>query len=233
MVVSTAKKTPEKAPLKHDEKKTTTEKTAEPSKPTPSSIAKIINAILLYLTLVGIGAICGYMVFSSIYNHRCSDLLDDAERVFNSSRLELQDRYMQAVEETHRCQEEESKLTKLDQDKYQSLLDQQKQSDKEVSSLQQQVKESESQTRELQEVLSQKDSEIKSLQERLDNRLQHNKRLEKRLQEQKDHLKRVGDERDKQIRKLEIAEAECKATLASLEKRQAEQQQGGSGGEEL
>jgi DNA repair ATPase RecN len=62
-----------------------------------SSLSTRINTVLSAAILIGFGAIVGYMVFYSIYNHRCSDMLDDAERRFNQTREDLNHKLLEAI----------------------------------------------------------------------------------------------------------------------------------------
>lgn len=72
-----------------------------------------LNLILLYLTLVGLGAIGGYISFYSLFHNRCADLLNDAERRHNETQQALQERYMGAVEKHHECLQDETKTMEL------------------------------------------------------------------------------------------------------------------------
>ena len=40
----------------------------------------LLNVILLYLTLIGLGGICGYFGFNFLDGKRCETLLDEVER---------------------------------------------------------------------------------------------------------------------------------------------------------
>eukprot|EP00339_Tiarina_fusa_P019847 CAMPEP_0116997658 /NCGR_PEP_ID=MMETSP0472-20121206/1017_1 /TAXON_ID=693140 ORGANISM="Tiarina fusus, Strain LIS" /NCGR_SAMPLE_ID=MMETSP0472 /ASSEMBLY_ACC=CAM_ASM_000603 /LENGTH=177 /DNA_ID=CAMNT_0004696605 /DNA_START=209 /DNA_END=742 /DNA_ORIENTATION=- len=63
--------------------------------------------------MVGLGVIGGYTAFYSIYNHRCSDLLDDAEGRHNLTMEDLETRYKHAMEEHHECLNDESVMLEL------------------------------------------------------------------------------------------------------------------------
>ena len=86
-------------------------KTTDGGSPSSSS-SSLINRILLYLTLVGLGCIGGYIGFSTVYSHRCADTLDDSERRCNIARQSLETRYKDAMEDHHHgdCAGEESAL---------------------------------------------------------------------------------------------------------------------------
>lgn len=53
--------------------------TTNSTKPVSSS-SWLLHTVLLYVAILGLGAIVGYTCFSSIYSHRCSDMIDEIER---------------------------------------------------------------------------------------------------------------------------------------------------------
>ena len=89
-------------------KSTTTTIKSVPVGAANSSNGSLISRVLLYLTLIGMGVLGGYLMFTTIYNHRCADLLDDAEGRHNSTRSNLETRYKTALEEHHECIGDES-----------------------------------------------------------------------------------------------------------------------------
>jgi hypothetical protein len=96
-----------------DASKASTEKTAGETPKSSSGKRSVINLILLYSTLVGLGAIGGYAIFYSLFSHRCSDMMDDAERRHNETRQELQNRYIVAMEDHHACLDDEATEAEL------------------------------------------------------------------------------------------------------------------------
>lgn len=72
-----------------------------------------VNTLLTYLTLVGVGAIVGYTIFASIYDHRCSDLMDDAERNFNRTKEEMNLKLVEAMHKNAAYEGAESELLDL------------------------------------------------------------------------------------------------------------------------
>lgn len=78
-----------------------------------SSPSSLVNTLLSLSILVGVGAIVGYIVFSSIYNHRCSDLMDDAERRFNQTREDLNHKLVEAMHQNTANEGAESELLEL------------------------------------------------------------------------------------------------------------------------
>ncbi len=92
----------------------------------------LVNTVLTYLTLVGVGAIVGYVIFFSIYNHRCSDMMDDAERNFNQTKEGLSHKLIEAIHKNTANEVAESEVLELRGrlagqadllGKYQALLD--------------------------------------------------------------------------------------------------------------
>lgn len=91
-------------------------KSDKPAKPDDKKMPKktsLLTVILLCLLLVGIGGIIGYLVFSSVYNHRCSDLMDDAERHFNSTEQDLHNRLIEAQHKNAESEIAELELREL------------------------------------------------------------------------------------------------------------------------
>lgn len=80
---------------------------------TSNSGLSMIHIVLLCSIFVGVGAIGGYGIFYSIYNHRCSDMLDDAERRFNASQQELQNKLIESMHKSHESTGQESELLEL------------------------------------------------------------------------------------------------------------------------
>ena len=73
-----------------------------PKKKGPPSL---FNVVLLYFTLIGLGAILGYMTFYNVSHHRCADLLDVVERRHQQSQKEYRDKYLSLVDEHQKCLE--------------------------------------------------------------------------------------------------------------------------------
>lgn len=70
-----------------------------PSKDGPS----LVNVILLYSTLIGMGVIVGFSGFYFQFNERCVTLLHKAEDRFNSSKIEWHAKHQEAVAEKDEC----------------------------------------------------------------------------------------------------------------------------------
>ena len=68
------------------------------SKTTKGETVTTTQLILIALAVFGLGAILGYIIFYSIYNHRCSDMMDDAERRFKDTNQELQSKLIEAMQ---------------------------------------------------------------------------------------------------------------------------------------
>eukprot|EP00525_Craspedostauros_australis_P000656 CAMPEP_0198111264 /NCGR_PEP_ID=MMETSP1442-20131203/3233_1 /TAXON_ID= /ORGANISM="Craspedostauros australis, Strain CCMP3328" /LENGTH=422 /DNA_ID=CAMNT_0043767641 /DNA_START=155 /DNA_END=1423 /DNA_ORIENTATION=- len=73
----------------------------------------VLNLVLLVVTLVGLGALCGFYLFYTMFTHRCSDLVDDMERHHNATHRELEDKYIGALEEKHKCIEDETRKQEI------------------------------------------------------------------------------------------------------------------------
>lgn len=80
---------------------------------TPSALKapSLPNLLLVYLACLGLGAIAGYRVFASIYNNRCSDMIDEAEHRFDMTREELKNQLKEALEK--KCDLDESEVLEL------------------------------------------------------------------------------------------------------------------------
>jgi len=64
----------------------------------------LLNILVLYLSLIGLGAIGGYAGFYAVFRQRCQQIIQTAEKRHVSSRQELQEKYMKALENQHQCQ---------------------------------------------------------------------------------------------------------------------------------
>ena len=93
----------------------TVEKKATSSEQNESSKTNLtlINTVLTYLTLIGVGAIVGYTIFASIYNHRCSDMMDEAERTFNRTKEEMSMKLVEALDKNTAHEGAESEVLEL------------------------------------------------------------------------------------------------------------------------
>lgn len=112
-----------------------------PKKDRPS----LVNTLLTYFLLVGVGAIVGYIIFYSIYNHRCSDMMDEAERRFNQTKEELNFKLIEAMYKGTTSEGAESELLELRGrlegqtgllGKHQALLDKHQQTVEQLSQMQ-------------------------------------------------------------------------------------------------
>ena len=89
------------------------ESASKESKNASQNNVALINTILTYLTLVGVGAIVGYTIFASIYNHRCSDMMDEAERNFNRTKEEMSMKLVEALHKNTANEGVESEVLEL------------------------------------------------------------------------------------------------------------------------
>jgi len=72
----------------------------------PNSGLSTIQLFMLCVTILGMGIIGGYVVFSRIHSTRCLDLLDSVESKHKDSSSEWQRKYLQTVEELDRCRDD-------------------------------------------------------------------------------------------------------------------------------
>jgi chromosome segregation ATPase len=210
-----------------------------------SGATSLVNIILLYSTLVGLGAIAGYMTFYAFFNHRFAHLLDDAERRHNSSRQELQDRYTKVVEEHQKCLEDETRVLELFDlrgrldgqadlaGKHQLLLDKYQESEEHLSHTLSMHEEAQLKYQQLQARVEKKEAELAELESQIDAYNEQNTLLERKLVDQKDEmedlLKRKEDEinnlrneiedllkeKEDEIIKLKNRQYDCEATQLS------------------
>jgi hypothetical protein len=89
--------------------------------PKKKQAPSLLNVLLLYSTLIGLGAIGGYAIFHKTLTLRCSDILDENEQRHNVTRQELKGKYLAAVEEHHKCLEQET--TKMEISELRNRLD--------------------------------------------------------------------------------------------------------------
>jgi chromosome segregation ATPase len=75
---------------------------ATPSTDTPLG-PSLVNVIMLYLSILGLGVIGGYGVFFYMFSERCVNLLQESDVRFNTSREEWQAKYREALTEKEQC----------------------------------------------------------------------------------------------------------------------------------
>lgn len=68
-----------------------------------SSPPSALNIVLLYLSLMGLGAMGGYGAFYHLFSERCSKLVSQTEDKHSASRLEFQSKYEEALEGQRQC----------------------------------------------------------------------------------------------------------------------------------
>ena len=74
-----------------------------------SSGPSLFNIILLYFSLMGIGAIAGYGGFYWLFSERCSQLMDETKTMHAISRQEFQKKYEDAIEGQRQCMSDATK----------------------------------------------------------------------------------------------------------------------------
>lgn len=75
------------------------------SSPGPS----LFNIVLLYFSLMGIGAIAGYGGFYWLFSERCSQLMTETQTRHAISRQEIQKKYEDAIEGQRQCMSDVNK----------------------------------------------------------------------------------------------------------------------------
>jgi chromosome segregation ATPase len=68
-----------------------------------SGRSSLINIVLLYLSLMGLGAIGGYGSFYFLFSERCSQLIMETKEKHSSSRQQFQQKYENALEGQRQC----------------------------------------------------------------------------------------------------------------------------------
>ena len=68
-----------------------------------SSGPSLLNIVLLYFSLIGIGAIAGYGGFYMLFSERCSQLMAETQTKHATSRQEFQKKYEEAMEGQRQC----------------------------------------------------------------------------------------------------------------------------------
>lgn len=73
----------------------------------------LINIVLLYLSLMGLGAIGGYGSFYFMFSERCTQLMTETEEKHSSSRQQFQEKYENALEGQRQCMADSSAKREL------------------------------------------------------------------------------------------------------------------------
>lgn len=76
---------------------------ANPTMEAPKGGPPLLNVIMLYMTLLGLGVIGGYGAFFVMFHERCVGLLQQAEETYNSSKIEWQAKHQQVISEKNEC----------------------------------------------------------------------------------------------------------------------------------
>jgi hypothetical protein len=76
-------------------------------------MASVVNRILLYLLLVGVGVIVGIGGFQRLWETSCTELLTSSNAQQNASLETLQEKYSKAVSDHKRCLRDDSAKQKL------------------------------------------------------------------------------------------------------------------------
>ena len=207
---------------------TTTQETTTQVAPTtskPSQSTSLINQLLLYLSLIGLGIIVGYLLFYTIYNHRCADLLDDAEGRYNQTRANLETQYQTALEEHHECIGDESanleiydlrgRLEKLEtiQKDYEILKEKHSKTLEELTNKEALLEEKISEQSKLQKEYNKKSEQFMKGRDLLVDCRKEKTAIEKLADDNKAHLDNVIESKTKELGMLEHQFEDCKRRL--------------------
>lgn len=69
----------------------------------------MVNVLMLYLSLIGMGAVGGYGVFYYLFSDRCISMISSMENKHTAALNALQTKYDEAVENQNKCKLETSK----------------------------------------------------------------------------------------------------------------------------
>jgi chromosome segregation ATPase len=184
-----------------------------------------INKLLFYVTLIGLGIIGGYTAFYSIYNHRCSDLLDEAEGRHNMTREDLETRYKHAMEEHHECLNDESVMLELYElrgrleslealeKKHQVLKEAYDDTATELSNLEPKHQKKVDEYEQLQRDFSSKDAQLNNLQGGLDVCAEEKEKLSRTMTDEKRDIDSAMETKIEQLKRLERNYEDCKGRL--------------------
>lgn len=140
----------------------------------------IVNILMLYLSLLGIGAMGGYATFYFSFSQRCSAHILASESRHNESRQAFQEKYEAAIEGQLQCMSGSIAKDEVNQiqgrlesqstlaDRHQSLLDKHEATLERLSALQQSNHESGSMIHELREQLAVTRTELATTKQKLE-----------------------------------------------------------------
>jgi chromosome segregation ATPase len=189
----------------------------------------LINILLLYSSLMGLGAIGGYATFYTIFSTKCSDLMDEVERRHNETSEEVQNKYLTAVENHHRCIEDETRKLELVELKgrldgqatlvgrHHDLLDKHQESVEKVSSLQAAHDETKGKFEGLQAEVEAKQAELVLVKQEIGNYNAEMAGVERRLSDQRSLSSNIMKKKVEEIELLKTERVECLESRRMME----------------
>jgi chromosome segregation ATPase len=174
----------------------------------------ILNILLLYVSLLGLGALGGYAAFYASFSERCSALLRETEGLHNASKQVYVDKYEAAMEGQRQCMSDSTvkgELQKLQgtlesqsnlADRHQALLDKQEQTLAKLSALQELSQENGNTIHELREKLSQMRMELTTEKQRVEMVTRERDTLESELQGRLGETQGMLELREQKVQEL-------------------------------
>ena len=214
--------------------KSLTKKGAVPSTeedflPKKKQAPSLLNVLLLYSTLIGLGAIGGYLVFYNLFHTRCADILDENEVRHNVTRQELEGKYLAAVEEHHNCLEQETTKMEISElrnrldvqasmtGKQNNMLEQNQESAERLANLHVMHEETLLKFHNLQSEVSQKESELAAVKQDIAVYTREQNMFEKQLIGQDEHNDNILSKKVQEARQFRIERDSCHAARKIME----------------
>ena len=190
-----------------------------PSKEGPS----LLNIILLYLSLLGLGVIAGYGGFFFMFNDRCVNLLRETEVRYNASQVEWQTKLQEALSEKDQCisplHELQGKLEaqSIFAEKHQALLQKHEETLSKLAALQQSKEEySESQGK-LQARIGELQLELERSYQKLADSMKQKELAEQELQTRLSQAEEKLAQQTRQVNSMKNNGEHCASKLPELE----------------
>jgi chromosome segregation ATPase len=174
----------------------------------------ILNILLLYFSLLGLGALGGYAGFYASFSERCSALLRETEGLHNVSKQAYQEKYESAMEGQRQCMSDNTVKEELQQlqgklesqsnlaDRHQALLDKQEQTLARLSALQELSQENGNTIHDLREQLSQMRMELTTEKQKVEMVTRERDTLEKELHGRLGETQGMLELREQQVQEL-------------------------------
>jgi hypothetical protein len=183
----------------------------------------LINIILLYLSLMGFGAIGGYGIFYYLFSERCSQLMRETESKHSASRQDYQSRYEEALEGQRQCMAETSSKTQELQGRleaqsdmaarHQSMLQKQEETLLRLSNVQAAHESATGTIASLREEVSILRNDLAETERSLESNILNSQKVENDLRLQLDTANEVLEQRTVEVEELNKHTRECGALL--------------------